>query len=183
MLNKLRTYNQLKGLLPEDGVITTNGCFDILHPGHIQLLEQCRNYNGSIWNLVVLINSDASVRRYKGSSRPINSQADRAAMLSALWMVEYVAIFDEDTPCEALEIIKPNIHVKGGDWKKEDMPETAVVERNGGRVVIIPTLPGYSTTSIIDKAFYSRLAEHNKTAMEAQKEAIRQLEKEYKNEH
>lgn len=129
-------------------LVTTNGTFDLMHPGHINTFEKAHEY-GEV--LIVLVNSDASVKRYKGPSRPINNERDRALMVSALHVVDFVIIFDEDTPCEALEVIRPDFHVKGGDWKKEDCPEAAVVEKYGGEFISVPVLEGYSTTNIIDK--------------------------------
>jgi 3-deoxy-manno-octulosonate cytidylyltransferase (CMP-KDO synthetase) len=124
-------------------VVFTNGCFDILHVGHIQLLETARA-SGDF--LVVGLNSDASVRRLKGESRPIHSQEARATVLAALSCVDAVVIFEEDTPVETIEVLKPNVHVKGGDYNADDLPETETVRRNGGEILIIPLVEGYSTT-------------------------------------
>jgi len=97
------------------------------------------------------VNSDDSVKRLKGPTRPINSQEDRAEMLCGLKAVDYAVIFPEDTPVELIEALKPSIHVKGGDYKKEDLPETEVVERNGGTVQILSLIDGKSTTNVINK--------------------------------
>ncbi len=129
-------------------VVFTNGCFDILHVGHLRYLEQARE-QGDI--LVVGVNSDASVKRLKGPTRPINSELDRAEMLAGLKAVDYTVIFTEDTPVEIIEELKPSIHVKGGDYKKEDLPETEVVERNGGEVRILMLVDGKSTTNVVNK--------------------------------
>jgi rfaE bifunctional protein nucleotidyltransferase chain/domain len=129
-------------------VVTTNGCFDILHVGHVRILKQSRAL-GDL--LVVGINSDDSVKRLKGSSRPINNEQDRAEVLASLACVDYVTIFDEDTPVEFLKAAKPNIHVKGSDYKPADLAETPVVESFGGRVEILPLVPGKSTTGLVEK--------------------------------
>ena len=129
-------------------VVFTNGCFDILHVGHLRYLEQARE-QGDL--LVVGVNSDASVKRLKGPTRPINSELDRAEMLAGLKAVDYTVIFTEDTPVEIIDELKPSIHVKGGDYKKEDLPETEVVERNGGEVRILMLVDGKSTTSVVNK--------------------------------
>ncbi len=129
-------------------VVFTNGCFDILHVGHLRYLEQARE-QGDI--LVVGVNSDASVKRLKGPTRPINSELDRAEMLAGLKAVDYTVIFTEDTPVEIIDELKPSIHVKGGDYKKEDLPETEVVERNGGEVRILMLVDGKSTTNVVNK--------------------------------
>ncbi|GLI56064.1 glycerol-3-phosphate cytidylyltransferase [Propionigenium maris DSM 9537] len=129
-------------------VVFTNGCFDILHVGHLRYLEQAREQGDF---LVVGVNSDASVKRLKGPTRPINSELDRAEMLAGLKAVDYTVIFTEDTPVEIIEELKPSIHVKGGDYKKEDLPETEVVERNGGEVRILMLVDGKSTTNVVNK--------------------------------
>lgn len=129
-------------------VVFTNGCFDILHVGHLRYLEQAKE-QGDI--LVVGVNSDASVKRLKGPTRPINSELDRAEMLAGLKAVDYTVIFTEDTPVEIIDELKPSIHVKGGDYKKEDLPETEVVERNGGEVRILMLVDGKSTTNVVNK--------------------------------
>lgn len=129
-------------------VVFTNGCFDILHVGHISYLENAKR-QGDI--LIVGVNSDASTKRLKGPTRPINSQNDRACMLSALKSVDYTVIFDEDTPEDLIAYLKPSIHVKGGDYKKEDLPETKIVEAYGGKVIILNFVEGKSTTNIVNK--------------------------------
>lgn len=132
-------------------VVFTNGCFDILHVGHVQTLSRARAEGD---RLVVGVNSDASVKRLKGPTRPINMEADRAVMLAALKCVDAVTIFSEDTPVELLEVLRPDVHVKGGDYRAEDLPETAVVERHGGKVVLIDLVPGRSTTAVIAKSHH-----------------------------
>lgn len=129
-------------------IVSTNGCFDILHVGHVRILEQARDL-GDV--LVVGINSDNSVKRLKGESRPINNETDRAEVLTSLRSVDYVSIFDEDTPVEFLKAVKPNIHVKGSDYKPSDLAETPVVESFGGEVRILALVPSKSTTALVEK--------------------------------
>lgn len=129
-------------------IVTTNGCFDILHVGHVRILKQSKAL-GDI--LVVGINSDASVSALKGPERPINNQNDRAELLSSLECVDVVSIFDEATPVEFIKVVKPDIHVKGADYKPQDLEETPVVEALGGRVEILPLVPQKSTTSLVQK--------------------------------
>lgn len=129
-------------------IVFTNGCFDILHVGHLKYLNEAKR-QGDI--LIVGVNSDSSVKKLKGETRPINNQYDRAEILGGLKAVDFTTIFEEQTPIETLEIIKPNIHIKGGDYKKEDLPETEIVEKNGGEVRILSFVDGKSTTNIINK--------------------------------
>ena len=135
-------------------VVFTNGCFDILHPGHIEILRQARALGDA---LIVAINSDSSVRRLKGSDRPIFSQIERAEILSALEMVDYVCVFEEDTPLEAILKIRPDVLVKGADWVENIVGQTEV-EGWGGKVVAVPLVPGKSTTRIIDRVLESTRA-------------------------
>ncbi len=128
-------------------IVATGGCFDLLHRGHVSLLRQARLL-GDV--LVVCLNSDDSVRRAKGPSRPLVGQSDRARVLSELESVDAVVVFDEDTPERALERLRPDVWVKGGDYSDKPIPEAAVVERHGGRTVLITTVHGYSTTGIVD---------------------------------
>ena len=129
-------------------IVFTNGVFDILHLGHLIYLEEAKEL-GDI--LVVGVNSDSSVKVNKGDRRPINSEKNRAFVLLGTKFVDYTVIFDEKTPEILLELLKPNIHVKGGDYRKEELPETAIVERNGGKVKILSFIDNISTTSIINK--------------------------------
>lgn len=129
-------------------VVFTNGCFDLLHKGHIHTLSRARDL-GDL--LIVGLNSDDSVRRLKGPSRPVNSQLDRAFLLSALCCVDYVTLFAEDTPVETIRILAPSIHVKGGDYRAEDLPEKEAVESQGGKIVVLPFEKGYSTTQILER--------------------------------
>lgn len=129
-------------------VVTTNGCFDILHVGHVRILQEAKALGDC---LVIGLNSDDSVKRLKGASRPINPQDDRAEVLLALGCVDAVYIFDEDTPVDFLKAAKPNIHVKGADYKKEDLAETPVVESFGGRIELLALVPNKSTTKVVEK--------------------------------
>ena len=129
-------------------IIFTNGCFDLLHPGHVQYLADAKSL-GDI--LIVGLNSDTSVSRLKGKNRPINDQDFRSQMLLALKPVDAVVIFEEDTPISVLSIVKPNVHVKGGDYKAEDLPEYETVVSNGGQVKCVSFVEGYSSSEIIAK--------------------------------
>ncbi|MCR4784627.1 MAG: D-glycero-beta-D-manno-heptose 1-phosphate adenylyltransferase [bacterium] len=130
-------------------IVFTNGCFDILHVGHINTLLAARR-EGDL--LIVGLNSDSSVKRLKGPSRPINSHNERAQLLAALECVDMVVIFDEDTPMALLEKLRPDVHVKGGDYKVDDLPESSLVKSFGGRIVLASLIPGHSTTEIILKS-------------------------------
>jgi rfaE bifunctional protein nucleotidyltransferase chain/domain len=129
-------------------VVFTNGCFDLLHPGHIQLLERARSLGDA---LIVAINSDASVRGNKGPKRPIIPEAERAEILAALAAVDYVTIFDESTPQEIVAALLPDILVKGSDWGPNEIVGREEVEGAGGKVISFPLEPGYSTTGLIDR--------------------------------
>ena len=128
-------------------VVFTNGCFDVLHPGHLDLLTRARALGDA---LVVAINTDASVRRLKGPKRPVFSEKERGEILSALGMVDYVCTFDEDTPLETVLSIRPDILVKGADWA-ENIVGSKEVEGWGGKVVALPLVEGQSTTGIIER--------------------------------
>jgi len=130
-------------------LVFTNGCFDILHAGHVTYLDGARALGDC---LVVGLNSDRSVRGYKGPSRPINCFEDRATVLSGLSAVDYILEMDDATPVRLIQAIQPDIHVKGGDYEKTALPEYKTVESYGGRVEILPFLPGRSTTEILKKA-------------------------------
>jgi rfaE bifunctional protein nucleotidyltransferase chain/domain len=129
-------------------LVFTNGCFDILHRGHIDYLAKAADL-GSI--LIVGLNTDASVKRIKGGSRPVNNEYDRALLLSALYFVNAVILFDEDTPYRLIHVIQPDILVKGGDYRAEEIVGNDIVTAKGGQIVIIDLLPGYSTTSLFNK--------------------------------
>jgi rfaE bifunctional protein nucleotidyltransferase chain/domain len=124
----------------------TNGCFDIIHSGHVTYLMKAKRLADI---LVLGLNSDDSVRRLKGETRPINDQKDRAIVLSALKPVDYVVIFEQDTPYELVDLIKPDIIVKGGDYTPEAIVGADIVTNNGGEVVVIPLVEGKSTTNIV----------------------------------
>ncbi len=130
-------------------IVFTNGCFDILHSGHVQYLARAKSLGDFLW---LGLNSDESVRKLKGQGRPINSQADRAFVLAGLASIDAVTIFNEDTPLALIEKIKPQIHCKGGDYLAKNLPETPLVESFGGKVIILPFLEGKSTTLILKKA-------------------------------
>ena len=129
-------------------IVSTNGCFDILHIGHVRYLQKSASL-GDI--LVVCLNSDRSVKALKGDSRPLNNENDRAEVLAALGCVDFVVIFDEDTPVNYLAQIKPDIHTKGGDYDINTLPEAKVVMDNGGKLEFISFVEGKSTTNIINK--------------------------------
>jgi rfaE bifunctional protein nucleotidyltransferase chain/domain len=128
-------------------IVFTNGCFDLLHIGHIRYLEKARTL-GDI--LVVGVNSDSSVRKLKGPKRPVLPVKERAEILSGLECVDYITIFDEIDPLKLITSLKPNVLVKGGDWTKEQIVGREVVERSGGEVVIIPFIKGASTSNLIE---------------------------------
>jgi rfaE bifunctional protein nucleotidyltransferase chain/domain len=136
-------------------LVATGGCFDLLHRGHISLLNQARALGDA---LVVCLNSDASVRRAKGPGRPVVPEQDRARVLNALAAVDGVAIFDEKTPASLLARLQPDVWVKGEDYADRIMPEAEVVQRLGGRVVLLPVVPGYSTTRLVHTARTEHLA-------------------------
>ena len=131
-----------------DTIVFTNGCFDLLHVGHITLLEDCRRFGSK---LVLGLNTDASVRRLKGSARPIVGERERARVMCALAAVDAVVLFEEDTPLELIRALKPDVLVKGGDYKVETVVGHEDVQASGGRVEIVPTVEGFSTTNIIQK--------------------------------
>jgi glycerol-3-phosphate cytidylyltransferase len=129
-------------------VVFTNGCFDIIHMGHVVYLEKARAL-GDI--LVVGLNSDGSTRKLKGEGRPVNPEGDRAWVLSGLRAVDHVVIFDEDTPVKLISALKPDVHVKGGDYTEDELPEGPLVRSYGGEIVIIPFVEGRSTTGLLEK--------------------------------
>jgi D-beta-D-heptose 7-phosphate kinase/D-beta-D-heptose 1-phosphate adenosyltransferase len=129
-------------------VVLTNGCFDLLHPGHVALLERARA-EGDL--LVVAINSDASVRALKGDERPLLPEAERAEALRALEAVDRVVIYDEPTPLELIEALRPDVLVKGADWAQDAIVGREVVEQDGGRVVRVDLMPGRSTSGLLER--------------------------------
>ncbi len=153
MQSKIRESDELRAIVAQaktEGkkVVFTNGCFDLLHRGHLYLLREARKL-GDI--LIVALNSDSSVKKIKGSSRPILSQTDRTELIAALEMVDYVTTFDEPDPYDIIKELKPNVLVKGGDWAKDKIVGREIVEEDGGKIAIIPYLEGYSTTQIIER--------------------------------
>ena len=148
----IKTINEIKSIvreLKEQGktIVTCNGCFDILHTGHIKFLTEAKE-QGDI--LIVGLNSDSSVKQNKGPDRPINNENDRALVLSKLEMVDYVVIFNEKTPIRLLEIIKPNIHCNGEEYG-ENCIESETVKKNNGKIHLIKLKDGFSTTDIIKR--------------------------------
>jgi rfaE bifunctional protein nucleotidyltransferase chain/domain len=129
-------------------VVFTNGVFDLLHPGHIDVLVGARRLGAS---LIVGVNSDASVKRLKGPERPVRTEAERCYVLAALDAVDAVVTFEQDTPRELIEVIRPDVLVKGGDYAADSVVGASEVRGWGGRVVIIPLTPGHSTTSTIER--------------------------------
>lgn len=145
----LMTIENALALRTGKKLVFTNGVFDILHAGHVQYLSAARAL-GDL--LIVGVNTDASVKRLnKGEDRPIHTLEDRAAVLSALRFVDGVVAFDEDTPEQLIAVLKPEVHVKGGDYRAEDLPETKIVRGYGGVVVILPLLAGRSTSGALKK--------------------------------
>lgn len=142
--------NTIIDKLKADGktIVFTNGCFDILHAGHVRYLKAARELGDC---LIVGLNSDQSVRSLKGPTRPINIQTDRAEVLSALSAVDYVVIFDEPTAEKLVTVIKPAIYAKGGDYNIKALPEAPIVAEYGGEIVLIPEVPGRSSSNIIKK--------------------------------
>jgi D-beta-D-heptose 7-phosphate kinase/D-beta-D-heptose 1-phosphate adenosyltransferase len=133
-------------------VVFTNGVFDLLHPGHVRYLQHARSL-GDL--LIVGVNADASVRRIKGPSRPINPQQERAEVIAALACVDAAVIFEEDTPAEIVRLVQPDILVKGADWPADQIVGRDTVEARGGRVVLVPVEQGYSTTALLERIFGS----------------------------
>ncbi len=129
-------------------LVFTNGCFDLLHPGHVSYLRQARSLGDA---LVVALNSDRSVRNIKGPCRPILNQQERAEVIAALEAVDYVTIFDDETPRELIAAVLPDVLVKGGDWALDEIVGREEVEAAGGRVLSLPYIEGSSTTDIIER--------------------------------
>lgn len=151
--NKILSQNQLSHYVASARILGntiafTNGCFDILHEGHIYSLSQAAREADV---LIVGVNSDASTKRLKGDSRPINNEHSRSLILASLLLVDAVVIFDEDTPFTLIQIVKPDVLVKGGDYKIDEIVGAGEVINNDGRVVINPILNDFSTTGLIEK--------------------------------
>ena len=156
--HKIETVDSLAAMVPDlkaEGkrVVFTNGCFDILHPGHIELFRAAREH-GDV--LVVAINSDESVRRLKGEGRPIFEQSERAEVLVAMESVDFVCVFVQDTPLEAILKIHPDVLVKGSDWEDKGIVGQEEVEGWGGKVVAVPLVEGQSSTGVVERVL-SRL--------------------------
>lgn len=153
MANKIKTQTELTSILEglrKNGkkIVFTNGCFDILHVGHVRYLKEAKGY-GDI--LIVAVNSDLSVKSIKGDKRPIVSQSERAEVVSALEMVDYVTMFDEDTPYNIIKKLQPDVLIKGGDWTIDKIVGRDIVEARGGKVIAIPFIKGASTTGIVER--------------------------------
>ncbi len=129
-------------------LVFTNGCFDLLHTGHVSYLMKARELGNFLW---IGLNTDKSVKKLKGEKRPVNNELTRAILLASLFFVDAVTLFDEDTPIDLLEEVHPDIHIKGGDYQKEKLPEYRTVIEYGGRVEILPYLEGESTSGLIQK--------------------------------
>ena len=152
-MNKIVTWGALKTqveLARGEGkkIAFTNGCFDILHVGHVRYLREARK-TGDL--LILGLNSDASVRKIKGETRPLVPQAERAEVVASLDAVDYVTLFDDPTPLRLIERLRPDVLVKGGDWNEESVVGGDSVRSWGGRVVIVPLTEGVSTTNIVEK--------------------------------
>lgn len=152
-MGKIVDWNELKGRVDEahrkgKSVAFTNGCFDILHVGHVQYLREARR-TGDL--LILGLNSDASVRAIKGERRPLVPQGERAEVVASLESVDYVTIFNDQTPLSLIEYLRPDVLVKGGDWREETVVGGDAVRSWGGRVAIIPLTAGASTTNIVEK--------------------------------
>lgn len=150
--NKIKSRNTLRDIIlrlkkQNKKIVFTNGCFDILHYGHVKYLEDARN-KGDV--LIVALNSDASVKKIKGNKRPIVNQKDRAKVMAALESVNYVTIFNEDTPLKTIKLIKPDILVKGSDWEGNIIGSDFIISR-GGKVIAINLIKGRSTSNLIKK--------------------------------
>ena len=145
-ITRMRSHNTGDEYSPK--VVFTNGCFDLVHLGHVTYLSQARDL-GDL--LVVGLNSDKSVQRLKGPERPVANQQSRAAVLASFYFVDRVVIFDDDTPLRLIEAIKPDILVKGADYTIENVVGANFVQNHGGRVELIPLVPGESTTNLVEK--------------------------------
>ena len=151
--NKILPLSSLLKVLQQhrvkkEKIIFTNGCFDILHMGHIQYLEKAKSLSGI---LIVALNSDSSIRKIKGDKRPIFSQLERTQLIASLQCVDYVTLFEDETPLSLIEKIKPDYLVKGADWNESEIIGREIVSANDGEVIRIPLTQGYSTSKIIDQ--------------------------------
>ncbi|MPZ75710.1 MAG: D-glycero-beta-D-manno-heptose 1-phosphate adenylyltransferase [Deltaproteobacteria bacterium] len=153
MSGKLKSLEEVKAIAAQarkDGktVVFTNGCFDLLHRGHVYILRQAKA-SGDL--LIVAINSDKSVKQIKGPMRPIMPETDRSELIAAMEMVDYVVLFDEPDPYKVISAIRPNVLAKGGDWSTEKIIGSDIVREDGGQVAVIPYLEAFSTTAIIER--------------------------------
>jgi len=153
MKSKLRTWEEITAIVQDlksqnKKIVFTNGCFDVLHAGHVKYLSEAKDL-GDV--LILGLNSDLSVKRLKGSNRPINSEEDRSTVLSALYSISYIVIFEDDTPYMLINHIKPDILVKGGDWKPEDIVGSDIVSSYNGEIKSLYYIKGKSSTDIINK--------------------------------
>ena len=150
---KVKSLAELKGIADKakrDGksIVFTNGCFDLLHRGHVHLLREAKALGDT---LVVAVNSDRSVQEIKGPGRPILPETDRVALIAAMEMVDCVVLFDEPDPYKIIAALRPNVLAKGGDWSTDQIVGSDIVEQDGGKVAVIPYLKGFSTTEIIKR--------------------------------
>jgi len=153
MLGKLKSLDELTAIAAQarkkgQTIVFTNGCFDLLHRGHVHILRQAKAA-GDL--LIVALNSDRSVKQIKGPKRPIMPETDRIELIEAMEMVNYVILFDEPDPTRLIDAIKPDVLVKGADWSADKVVGAELVEKDGGRVVRIPYLQGFSTSEIIER--------------------------------
>ena len=153
MPGKIKSFEEITAIATEarrngKTVVFTNGCFDLLHRGHVHILRQSKAA-GDL--LIVGVNTDRSVRLIKGATRPIRPEIDRSELIAAMEMVDYVVLFDEASPYDLIAAIKPNVLAKGGDWGADKIVGADLVERDGGQVMVIPYLTGFSTTEIIER--------------------------------
>lgn len=153
MPNKLKSVAEIISITAEARkkglkVVFTNGCFDLLHRGHVHILRQAKAA-GDL--LIVALNSDRSVSRIKGPRRPVMPETDRVELIAAMEMVDYVVVFDEPDPYKLIDAIRPNVLAKGGDWKIKEVVGADIVERDGGQIAVIPYLKGFSTSEIIER--------------------------------
>lgn len=152
-MSKVFNFNEIERKvaqwkLKNNQIVFTNGCFDILHIGHIHTLSEAKKLGDK---LIVGLNTDASVKRLKGAQRPINQENNRAILLAALQVVDAIVLFEEDTPLKLIELISPDFLVKGGDWQPNQIVGADFVIKNGGKVKSIPFVEGYSTTSTLQQ--------------------------------
>ena len=148
----LKNWNEIAELVDKlkdqsKKIVFTNGCFDIIHAGHVQYLSEAKAL-GDI--LIIGLNSDSSVKRLKGNDRPVNDQTNRATVIGAMKPVDYVVIFEEDTPFEIIKVVQPDILVKGGDWTENNIVGADIVKSNGGKVISLPYWDGLSTSNTIN---------------------------------